>query len=218
MPFTRLELVLFSSEGGRLGVLLGLRAEPPFQGMWALPGGALRIDLDADLQDAARRVARERIGAVPERLVQVGAFGGPDRDPRAEWAVSVVYRGIVGSPVSSSEATFSPGKRLEEVRWHPIETIRAMTLAFDHGQLIEQALAALRREVRNLQLPPDLLPGQFTLGDVQAACELVLGESLDKSSFRRRVEDRQLFEPVVGAFRTGAFRPAQLYRVKAGAL
>jgi hypothetical protein len=70
---------------------------------------------------------------------------------------------------------------------------------------------AARHEIDVLELPLQLLPTQFTLGDLQAVCEEVLGRPLDKSSFRRRLADRDLVEPVEGAQRIGPFRPAQLY-------
>jgi len=37
-------------------------------------------------------------------------------------------------------------------------------------------------------------------------------QRLDKSSFRRRLDDRELLEAVAGEMRTGAFAPAQLYQ------
>lgn len=70
-------------------------------------------------------------------------------------------------------------------------------------------------EVERLDLPVGFLPEQFTLGELQACCEQLLGRRLDKSSFRRRLADRQLVEPVEGAMRTGANRPAQIYRLRA---
>jgi 8-oxo-dGTP diphosphatase len=45
----------------------------------------------------------------------------------------------------------------------------------------------------------------------KASCEAILGRRLDKSSFRRRLDERELLAPVPGEMRTGAFRPAQLY-------
>jgi 8-oxo-dGTP diphosphatase len=47
---------------------------------------------------------------------------------------------------------------------------------------------------------------------LQGLCEAILGQQLDKSSFRRRLEERKLLEPVPGEMRKGAFRPAQVYR------
>lgn len=61
-------------------------------------------------------------------------------------------------------------------------------------------------------MPQGLLAEHFTLTELQETCEKVLGRVLDKSSFRRKLDDRDFVEPLVGAMRGGAFRPAQLYK------
>ncbi|MFO0295554.1 MAG: NrtR DNA-binding winged helix domain-containing protein [Rhodospirillales bacterium] len=76
-----------------------------------------------------------------------------------------------------------------------------------------RAVAATRAEVDALDLPAALLPESFTLGELQALCERLLSRRLDKSSFRRRIAERDLVAPVAGQMRTGANRPAQVYRL-----
>jgi ADP-ribose pyrophosphatase YjhB (NUDIX family) len=211
MPFTRLEIAVMSLIDGVLQVLLARRAEAPHAGKWALPGGVLRIDLDRSLDMAARRVMNERLGLELPLLRQLCAVGGPTRDPRAPWALSVVYRALV--PTEQFEP--SAGKRIEALAWRPVEdAIGDKQLAFDHAALIGQSVKVTREEVDALELPFEFLPQEFTLGELQATCEQLLGRRLDKSSFRRRLSDRDLVEPVEGAMRGGAFRPAQLYRKK----
>jgi 8-oxo-dGTP diphosphatase len=209
MPFTRIELCVLAVVDGALAVLLGRRAEAPAQGKWALPGGVLRIDLDRSLEDAAQRVAQERLGAGLPHLRQQRAVGGPSRDPRAPWALSIVYRGLI----DASAVQLDAGKRLESLRWVPADMAsQDSTLAFDHELLIAGAAAVLRAELADLHFPDGLMPETFTLTELQQRCEQVLGRSLDKSSFRRRLADRNCVEPVGGEFRVGANRPAQLYR------
>lgn len=209
MPFTRVEIAVLSVVDGRLQVLLARRAEDPYKGRWALPGGVLRIDLDASLDAAAQRVAKERLGLEMPLLRQLYAVGGPDRDPRAAWGLSVVYRTLVAAERIAPKA----GKRVEELAWRPVDdTAGDRTIAFDHASLIERAVAVTRAEVRELDLPFTLLPEDFTLGELQAACEQVLGERIDKSSFRRRLAAAEVVEPIEGEMRGGANRPAQLYR------
>ena len=194
---------------GGLSVLLGKRAQAPYPGKWALPGGVLRIDLDRDLDDAAQRVARERLGTEVPYLRQLRAVGSASRDARAPWALSIAYRALI--PIESIDAT--PGKRLEAIRWCSVdEAMSDSKLAFDHADLIRSAAEATRSEIERLELPFGFLPEQFTLGELQACCEAILERHLDKSSFRRRLDERDLLEPVPGEMRTGAFRPAQLYR------
>ena len=59
------------------------------------------------------------------------------------------------------------------------------------------------------------MPKTFTLSQLQRVYEQVLGSELDKRTFRRRIEELELVEPVPGAREEGAaHRPAQRYRVK----
>lgn len=208
MPFTRLEIAVLSLIEGELQVLLARRSQAPHAGKWALPGGVLRIDLDRSLEAAAGRVMDERLGLEMPFLRQLGAVGGPTRDPRAPWALSVVYRALV----PAEKLKPSAGKRIEALAWRPATTAAGdKTLAFDHAALIDQAVKATRAEVEALELPAGFLPEAFTLGELQSVCEQLLGRRLDKSSFRRRLADRDLVQPVKGVLRSGANRPAQVY-------
>lgn len=210
MPFTRLELCAFSLMEGRLALLLARRAGEPHKGKWALPGGVLRVDLDSSLEMAAQRVARERLGMELPYIRQQCAVGGSDRDPRARWTLSIVYRAF------TSPEHFHPrsGKRIEELQWRAAgEACADKSLAFDHAEIVAASTAALRGEVERLEFPRELLPAQFTLGELQAFSEQVLGRPLDKSSFRRKLDARGVVEPVAGAMRRGANRPAQLFRI-----
>jgi len=210
MPFVRVELVLLSVAAGGLQVLLSHRKEAPFKGKWGLPGGVLRIDLDVSLEDAAQRVATERLNKTLPNLNQVAAVGGAKRDPRAPWAMSVVYRSLVQPDIDTS-----PGKRVQALEWrNAVEVIAANDLAFDHAALVAKAVEATRREVRELRFPRGWMPEEFTLSELQAMSEAVLDAKLDKVTFRRRMDVDRVAVALEGRMRQGgAFRPAQLYKL-----
>lgn len=211
MPFTRVEVVVMSLVEGTLKVLLAKRKEQPFAGKWALPGGVLRTDLDQSLEAAAQRVIQERLGTKLLHVEQLCAVGGPKRDPRSPWALSLVYRALL--PYDEVQA--SAGKRIEALEWrNATESMEDEALAFDHAGLIARAVAKTRRQIEAIEIPPGMLHDEFTLGELQLSCEQVLGRPLDKSSFRRKLSDREAVEAVAGAVRRGSFRPAQMYRSK----
>lgn len=209
MPFTRIELAVFGVDAGQLQLLLGQRAEAPHAGRWAMPGGVVRVDLDADLDAACQRVARERLGVALPAAEQVVAVGGRRRDPRAPWALSVVYRAMVRPGTLQAVA----GKRLTELRWMATAAASGSALAFDHAALLARAVAQLRQQVAALQFPAGLVDETFTLGELQAVSETVLGHALDKSSFRRRLDAAGVVQAVPGEMRTGPNRPAQVFRL-----
>jgi 8-oxo-dGTP diphosphatase len=209
MPFVRLELVLLAVKDGSLQVLLSHRKEAPFKGKWGLPGGVLRIDLDASLEAGAQRVATERLGRTLPNLNLVSAVGGAKRDPRAPWAMSVVYRSLVQADIETT-----PGKRVQALAWRTFAAIAdSKDIAFDHADLIAQAVEAIRQEIKELRFPVGWVPDVFTLGELQGLSETVLGSALDKVTFRRRMDVSGVAVPIEGQMRLGgAHRPAQVYR------
>lgn len=212
MPFVRFELAVLGLVDGALSVLLARRAAEPFAGRWAMPGGVLRIDLERDLDDGVQRVARERLGLELPFVRQLVAVGSRDRDPRAPWAISLVYRALVSIEAFAA----APGKRIEALNWRPVDQpLPGRQMAFDHAGLVAAAVSATRAEVDSLLLPSSYLPAEFTLAELQGICEGLLGRRLDKSSFRRKLEDRALVEPVEGKLVAGgAHRPAQVFRLR----
>ena len=73
------DIVVFTIRHGQLKVLLIRRAEPPYRGDWALPGGFVAID--EGLDDAAGRELEEETGVTGVYLEQLYTFGAPKRDP-----------------------------------------------------------------------------------------------------------------------------------------
>lgn len=213
-PLVTVDLAIFSVVDDRLVVLLVQRPdtpEEPYPKTWALPGGFIDIDKDADLLACARRKLLEKTGVATPYLEQLGAWGSRDRDPRG-WSITQVYFSLL--PASGVE--LRAGANAVDVRWASIEADASGVserLAFDHKTLLASALQRLRSKVTYTSLPAFLLPAEFTLSELQRAYEIVLGRPIEKSAFRKRVNDAGLVEPVPRK-RLATNRPAQLYRLQ----
>ena len=209
-PLVVADVALFCVEDDRLRVLLVQRANEPELKRWALPGGLLKPELDANLEAAARRVLRTKISVDVAHLEEVRTFSGPGRDPRG-WSIGVLFYALL--PRDKVDALV--GAKVEAVKWADAAK-PGHRLAFDHGAQLEVALSVLRARVQNHALPLHLLPELFTLTELQRTCELILGQTLDKSVFRRRLKGSPDLVEVEGEFVRGAQRPAQLYRARQG--
>ena len=86
-------------------------------------------------------------------------------------------------------------------------------LAFDHAELLRLALEYLRRRVAEAPVCFDLLPAEFTLSELQALLEAILGRPLDRRNFRRKIDELKILEATGGERREGAHRPAALFRL-----
>jgi 8-oxo-dGTP diphosphatase len=208
-PALTVDVVLFTVAGSlhdlRLRVLLIRREGQPHRGAWALPGGFVRED--EDLPAAAARELAEEAGVRDVYLEQVGAVGTPGRDPRGH-VVTAVYIGLVPSDRHRLEAS---GDAVA-VSWFDVAGPEPLPpLAFDHADLLRLGLEHLRRRAGESPLVFELLPQTFTLSELQALYEAILGRELDRRNFRRKVREADFLAPAAGT-RQGAHRPARLYR------
>lgn len=200
------DVVLLTLTGQQLQVGLLRRDHAPFEGVLALPGGYIKPEEDLDTRDAAVRVLREKMGITSPYLEQLGTFSGPARDPRG-WSISVAYYALVPPEVITVS-----GK--EDIKLVDVASIRSMP--YDHAQIVQAAVERVRGKSAYSSLPAYLCGEHFTLPQLQAVYEAVIGESLNKVSFRRKMAEMELVEPVEGLMEEGtAHRPAQLYRLSA---
>jgi 8-oxo-dGTP diphosphatase len=206
-PFVTVDAVIFALRDGDLQVLLVKRRHPPFQCGWAIPGGL--IEMDETLEAAARRELQEETGLTGVSLEQLYTFGDPGRDPRGR-SITVVYL----AAVSAGSVAPRAGDDAAEVGWWSIYDLPP--LAFDHDKILSHALTRLRYKLEYTAVGFSLLPEAFTLTELQAAYEIVLGVKLDKRNFRRRVLSAGIIEPA-GGYRCGEGRPACLYRYRGDA-
>ncbi len=196
------DIVLFTIQDDSLKVLLLRRASPPFQGQWALPAGFVRNHESVD--EAALRELQEDTGITRVYLEQLYTFGDLDRDPRGR-VVAVSYYAVVGW----GQIQTKPAARPADKRWFPVH--RLPELAFDHKQIISYALERLRNKVNYTSVAFQLLPKAFTLSELQRAYEVIVGRSLDKRNFRKKMLQMGILKDTREQKVEGRQRPARLY-------
>lgn len=86
------DCVVFCNDSDGLSVLLIERANEPFKGCGAFPGGFM--DMDEEAEACAIRELKKETGLQLEHMKQIGAFTDVDRDPRGR-TVSIAYSALV---------------------------------------------------------------------------------------------------------------------------
>jgi len=199
------DIVIFTLREGSLQVLLVKRGVPPFEGQYAIPGGFIRGD--ESLEEAALRELHEETGMRNVFLEQLYTFGDPKRDPRGR-VITVAYYALIASDKLSLVA----GADAAEAQWFPASSVPP--LAFDHKSILDYALERLRNKLEYTTVGFQLLAEKFTLGELQAVYEAILGRPLDKRNFRRKLALLGILKPLREWRRTGR-KPAQLFRFAA---
>ena len=89
-----------------------------------------------------------------------------------------------------------------------------MPMAFDHRRVLATALGRLRGKLAYRPVVFELLPGEFTLLQLQRVAEALSGAKLHKQNFRRLVVNADLVESVGRTTAVGRGRPAELFRFR----
>lgn len=203
-PAVTVDCVVFGfSTDTALKVLLIRRKLPPYKGSWALPGGFVQMAESVD--EAAVRELREETGVEDVFLEQLYTFGSVGRDPR-DRIISVAYYALINLESHPVQAASDAS----DARWFELAELPA--LGFDHGEILERAIARLRAKIRYEPIGFELLPKAFTLSQLQKLYEQILERPLDKRNFRKKLLKMNLLIDTGKKEEDVAHRAAQLYQ------
>lgn len=184
--FVTVDLAIFTIRNGALSVLLIERDAEPYAGRWALPGGFIEPDEDA-AQAAWRELAEETgVKQWTGHLEQLQTYSAPDRDPRHRIisVAHVAFAPNLPTPVAGSDA--------RTARWWAVEDLMAATgeapaLAFDHAQILADAVERVRSKIEYTTLAAEFVEEPFTLAELHRVYTAVWGTTPDLGNFRRKV-------------------------------
>lgn len=175
------------------------------------------IFLDEQLADAAKRVLYDLTGLENIYLDQFITTGDPNRlknerdqlwlqktgkNPE-ERVISVCYFSLL----NCLEVKIKSGRR--KVDWCPVK--EANNLAFDHGTILKTALESLQRKLQYEPIGFEMLPGKFTLSQLQKLYEVVFDVEFDKRNFRKKVSKMKYLIQLDEKQKGVSHKPARYY-------
>lgn len=203
-PAVTVDIIIFAVKENELKVLLVKRGVEPFKGMWAVPGGFVRIN--ESLEDAAIRELKEETGVEDVYLEQLYTFGELNRDPRGR-VITVAYFALVNFEKIKLDAKTD----VSEAKWFSV--LELPKLAFDHDKILKYATKRLKWKFEYTTVAFSLLPQKFSLTQLQKIYEVVFNRKFDKRNFRKKILSLNILskeEKKKGV----SNRPPQLYSLK----
>ena len=199
------DAVVFTVMHDEMKILLIKRKNPPFKDKYALPGGF--VEKDEEFKDAVKRELLEETNVKNIFLKKIGAYGKVGRDPRGR-VISIAYLALINSDNINLKATSDAAS----AEWIDIDSLPA--LAFDHADIISDALKALRFDLQTTNIAFQIMPKRFTLSAMQKLYEDILHTKLDKRNFRKKIAELDLVKETGESTAGQAHRPAMLYTFK----
>jgi ADP-ribose pyrophosphatase YjhB (NUDIX family) len=224
MPGIAIDTVIFGFHDAQLKVLL---LEYKHTGLFALPGGF--IFEKEDVTAAAKRVLLKRTGLENIYLEQFHVFGDFARFDPAPLKKIMTARNISAPDghwllkrfisigfyalVDFVQTIPSPDELADSCRWYDLTALPA--LIQDHQQIIDKALETLRADLDSKLAAFNLLPGNFTIGELQALYETILDRKLQRTGFQRKALSMGILERVAKKHTGQAHKAPYLYRFRA---
>lgn len=189
------DCIIFGFHDNELKVLL-LYAK--YAGLWALPGGFILKEEHMD--EAAKRILKERTGLDDIYMQQFHVFSAPDRSTKKinqlflknvgisaekSWMfdrfITVGYTALV----DFSKVQPVPDVLSTDCKWFNIHDKTEMLL--DHREILHKALENLQLQLNYHPVGYNLLPEKFTMPELQKLYETILDRKLDRRNFQRKI-------------------------------
>ena len=213
VPHISVDTVIFGFNGDQLKVLL---LKMKFNHQYFLPGGYMKKD--ENLESAAIRILRERTQLDKIFLQEFAVFSELNRSEEAfkdfpddlwhkKRFISVGYYALVNhkdvSPIGDELS--------ESCDWIILDELESQNITMDHKKIIEKALNTLREQISYKPIGLNLLPEKFTLSELQKLYEAILGRTLNRGNFYRKIKNIGILKKLDEKRKGGAHKAPDLY-------
>lgn len=196
------DCLIFGFDEGQLKLLVFRRRVEPRKGEWSLIGSF--VNLDEDVEEAAKRVLAEITGLENVFMEQLGAYGAAERDPGYR-TISIAQYALIRINDYDKKLVESHG-----AHWFEINEVPGLVL--DHDKMLADGLQKLRRKARYQPIGFELLPEKFTIPQLQKLYEVIYQKELDGRNFRKKLLSLDVLKKLDEKDKSSSRRGAFLYK------
>jgi 8-oxo-dGTP diphosphatase len=196
--------VVLQVRDGALQALLWKRAQEPFSGRWALPGG--RLEVGETLETSIRRHLATKVDVRElSHLEQLDTRSDPNRVP-GDWELATTYLGLVPSDADPHVPA--------DTSWQRVDALPPT--AFDHGAIVLAGRDRLRAKLSYTNAGFALAPETFTISQLRDLYAAALGHDVSATNLQRVLLRRNVLVSTGERREPGPSggRPASLFRFR----
>lgn len=196
------DCIIFGFDQGELKLLIHKRQFEPAKGEWSLFGGF--VQRGESLDAAANRILFELTGLEEVYMEEIQAYGNVDRDPAGR-VISVAYYALIPAKEFTEASNSQYG-----ATWVSLKDLPPLIM--DHNIMVEKGLRRLKRRASSQPIGFELLPGEFTMPQLQALYEAIYQVVLDKRNFRKKILAMDVLIKLDSKDKSSSRKGAYLYK------
>ena len=195
-------LIIYTADEGKLKILLKKKSEEPYKGYWILPSEIL--DSETTLEESSQRLFNKTTNIKSEDIFQGNIFSELDRNP--------VDRVIGITHIAITDKNIVDLKKENDIEWFDIDKLPK--IGYDHKHIIEATTKDMKEKIiyNHSNILLDLFKSDFTLSELQKFYENIMGKTIDRRNFRKKILNQDLVIDTGEKTNTGTGRPGKLYR------
>jgi ADP-ribose pyrophosphatase YjhB (NUDIX family) len=204
-PFVAIDCIVFGFDQKEeaLKILLLKHVLESGEITWSLVSGLLNTDESVD--DAANRVLHSLTGLTEIYLEQLHASGAVHHGPETR-TIAISYYALINQNAVILDDKYSA---------HWVKLSEKPKLVFDHDEMVLRAVKRLQRRAMTQPIGFKLLPKKFTMRQLIKLYEEILGESLDKRNFAKKVVSMGFLKKLTEKEKESSRKGSYLYKFNA---
>lgn len=197
-------LALFTVDNGKFKVLLIKRKNEPYKNKWILVGGCAYNTETAT--EALTREIYEKTHIKNINFEMFNVYTNPNRSPLMRM-IAIAHIGVADHSIIEK---FKQSEKASDADWFEID--RIPELGYDHKLILQDAIKTLKEKIFSTTIIKQLMPEFFTFSELKKTYESILGITLDKRNFRKKMLGEQILEETNNFVQTGKTKPSRLYK------
>ncbi|MDD2487293.1 MAG: hypothetical protein PHS92_02905 [Candidatus Gracilibacteria bacterium] len=204
IPIVAIDIVIFTIYKNKLCIVLDIKESEDKKVKYILPGGIVKKGVS--LEDNISGILLKQTGIQGAYCEQLSVFGDPNRDPRGH-VISISYFCMVSVDNFLKNADFT---KIQIIDYNNLDSIE-IGFHFDHKNIINVAKKRLDYLLEYTDIVKNIVPKEFTIPYLHKVYETILGETIDKRNFRKKLFFLDIIKETGELDRKSANKPSKLY-------
>ena len=193
-------LIIYTTDEGKLKVLLKKNDKEPYKGYWIIPGEPLTDDMS--LKENSKQIFKNITNIKIDDIKPAGIYNEINIDDQR--IIELAYTTIIDKKTVDL-------KKEDSSEWFDIDKLPK--IGFNHKEILEKSIEDIKEKIifNSSNIILDFFKNDFTLSELQSFYENIIGKKIDRRNFRKKILSQDIIIDTGEKTKMTAGRPGKLY-------